>query len=217
MFLLFALSVVPVVQQLRSAVFLIDGRARYEARYVDSLPIRFAGQTVSIADDQAYTRDGSQRAVRGIASILVNGRPVTSSADARIRPGLENMGRYHRWISAGAFTDRLTGKRFLLVSRQRGHPSAPRIDLLRIDGSGHVAVQTGTYAMRSRSFLQYQVISSLGDEAQTVFDLEYWRPPPFIVLSVLGPWVGLAASVVWLAWDFIVGSRATRRAPPRIE
>ncbi len=207
---LLLVSIVPVVQQVRSAIFWSDGRARYKQHYVDSLPIRFGGHTVSVADDQAHTGDGSQRAVRGLASVLVDGRPIASSEEARVRPGLDNVSRYHRWISVDGFTDRVTGERFLLVARLREHRYSPRIDLLRIDANGDLSFRRVTYALRSESFPQFRVISGLGDESHDVYDFAYWVLP-FMTLAVVGPWVGVVVSIAWLCWQFWTEYRARRR------
>jgi len=49
-----------------------------------------------------------------------------------------------------------------------------------------------------------------------VYDYAYWYLPPFMAVSVLGPWVGVVVSIAWLCWQFWTeyGARRRRRSAP---
>lgn len=198
MLVLLGVSALSVTQQLREASFHAKGREAYESEPTLSLPIEFAGQTVRMVDALPHSKDRSPRSQSAEVSVLVNDTVVLAPGTAEVRAGLDDLGRYHRWIAVRRFTEKATNRSVLLIGRLRAPGSRMDVDLVSIQSDGTRAIRSISSADRGESYPVHRVLAALGDESLVVHPFQFWTFLPVLLLPLTGPWIGLGVSLVVL-------------------
>ncbi len=198
MLVLFGVSALSVTQQLRESSFYAKGRVAYESEPTLSLPVEFAGQTVRIVDALPHSKDRSQRSQSAEVSVVVNDTVVLEPGTAEVRAGLDDLGRYHRWIAVRRFTEKATNRSVLLIGRLRAPGSRMDVDLVSIQSDGTRAIRSISSADRGESYPVNRVLAALGDESLVVHPFQFWTLLPVLLLPLTGPWIGLGVSLVVL-------------------
>lgn len=131
-------SALSVVQTAREILLGVIGDHLYEEAALQQRTFAFAGHAFSVADDQPQSGTGSQTEQDGTIQPLIDGQPLGPSSHARVRPGLEDLGRYHLWYDAWLFRERTTGNSTLWLARrlQRGEGDSPRFEVTVVEPDG---------------------------------------------------------------------------------
>lgn len=135
---LVAVSLFAVVQTIRELLLWERGRAQFADESVSARPISFAGRTWSVTDNQPFTPGAGYTEFEGAIQPTVDGRPLGMPSRAKVRRGLADLGRYHRWYDAWLFRERGSGQRTLWLARrlQAMESDAPRFELVTISEAG---------------------------------------------------------------------------------
>lgn len=198
MLVLLGVAALSVTQQLREASFDAKGREAFESEPTLSLPVEFAGQRVRIVDALPHSKDGSQSSQSAEVSVLVNDTVVLAPGTAEVRAGLDDLGRYHRWIAVRRFTEKATNRSVLLIGRLRATGSRMEVDLVSIQSDGTRSIRSISSDERGESYPVHRVRAALGDESLAVYPFQFWTFLPVLLLPLTGPWIGLGVSLVVL-------------------
>ncbi|QJR37039.1 hypothetical protein [Gemmatimonas groenlandica] len=213
MLVLLGVSAVSVTQQLREASFNAKGRVAFESEPMLSLPVEFAGQSVRMVDALPHSKDRSQVSQSAEASVLVNDTVVLAARTAEVRAGMENLGRYHRWITVQRFAEQTTKRSFLLIGRLRPPGRRMDVDLVSIQSDGTRSIRSISSDNRGESYPVHRVLAALGDESLDVYPFQYWTFLPILLLPLSGPWIGLGVSIVVLGIKALTGTWYRRSRP----
>ncbi len=191
-----AVSAFPIVQDVREEAFWKAGNDRFHERQLLALPLSFAGRSITIDDPLPRGGPRSEASEPSAARVLLDGREVLPMAPAMVRPGRDDLGRYHLWIDAWIFTDRRTGESSLYLGRrQRASAASGRsYDLLRLHTNGTYELRQLSFADRARSYPIWRTIQFLNDGAESVY--------PFSLTNV---WPGLLVPVLYPRATFLLG------------
>lgn len=204
------LSVIPIVQSVRELGFWRNGMARFEEQPAYELPIRFAGHVIMVEDTLAHTDTRSQDEVPGTARVLIDGREVLPALPARIRPGLNTIGRYVFWVDANVITDKRTGERaFYLARRRKASLFGGRsYDLLRMSADGSYTLRRLSSSQRAESYPVWRTVQFLHDIAEPAYDFSVLAIWPSIIVPGIYPLATLVLGIVLV----VLGRWRARRA-----
>jgi hypothetical protein len=126
-----------------------------------------------------------------------------------VRPGLNDMGRYHLWIDAWTFTDRRSGDTALFLGR-RLEPAAKgnSYEIIRIGADGTYTVRHLSRSQRAESYPIFRTVQFLSDHSESVYNFSLTNVWPSIVVPILYPWISSLIGMVLL----MVGIRRARTA-----
>jgi hypothetical protein len=139
-----AVSLASIVQSFREYGLWERGSHQYEELSILERPFRFAGDSFTIADTHPYSPPGegaytSEAAVPGTIQILKNQSPLGPPSLAEVRPGRNDLGRYHLWFDAWVFRDRQSGDSALWMARRiEADGSGPRYEVITVTDDGIV-------------------------------------------------------------------------------
>jgi hypothetical protein len=206
---LIALSLLAVAQSVREITLWEYGRRKYSEDSPLGRAISFAGHTFSVADDQPDDGTHSQTEYDGTIQPVMDGKPLGPPSHARVRRGLDDLGRYHTWYDAWLFTDRTTADTTLWLARrlQATEQSVPRFELTVVDGSGQVRRRV---LSRWALDLDYRVFRG----TQFVRE-DLWTVMPLSLVSLLGYVPPLLA--LFPIGSFLLGVRLLRRSRRKTE
>ncbi len=135
-------SCISIIQSFREYLLSESGDRRYEERSLLERPFRFAGESFTVVDEHPYNPPGegeytSEAEVPGTIQVLRNGSPMGAPSRARIRPGRNDLGRYHLWFDAWVFRDRQSGDSALWMARRiQREESRPLFEVTTITEHG---------------------------------------------------------------------------------
>ena len=200
---LVSVSFLAVAQTVREVALWELGSRKYAEESSQERTFRFAGHTFTVADDQPADGTHSQTEYDGTIQPLMDGRPLGPPSRARIRRGLEDLGRYHLWYDAWLFADRARGDTSLWLARrlQETDQSVPRFELTVVDAVGRADRRVLSRWALDRDYRVFRGTQFVREGGWTVMPLSLTGVagfvPPFLVLFPIG--------------SFLVGMRLLRR------
>jgi len=211
---LVVLSLIPAVQQARAIGAWELGALRFEEELVLELPIEFAGRRVEISDPMPRLRRYSEDAFPSRAGVLVDGKEVLAPVRTMVRPGRDDLGRYHSWIDAGIFRHRPSGVRTLYLARRVESPDTGerRYDVLILRPNQPVEVLSLSHAELPKNYPIMRTLQFLIDDDLSLYPFSFlefmWVIYP--VVPFVYPWLTL---IVGATWSFRYGRRSRRSQP----
>lgn len=211
---LLSLTAIPIVQQVRDHWFRTAGRRAYTESPATENPLRFGGRVLRVEDrapdGAAAPNPGAE--VWRTARVLLDGAELLTEAPLRVRTIREqdDLGRYHFWIYARIFEDRATGAEQLWLGRRvhQGEGPRPLFEVVTVDRTGAVTVDTVGLDDRADSYPLYRTLRFLSPAAMAAFEFTLLDGWPGLFVPVLFPWVAFGAGLLATGW----GMARTRRA-----
>ena len=150
-------SALSIVQTIREIALFEIGRSAYSETLLRNVPIRFAGRLVSVSDDQPNNASHSQQQVDGILRLTIDSTLLAPSY-ARVRPGIDDLGRYHGWLNAWIFRSFARSDSTLWLARriQPSESKQPRYEFTIIGSDGNVDSNTVWGWQLATSYLRYR-------------------------------------------------------------
>lgn len=185
--LLVVVSLASIVQSIREIVLFEAGYRRYEEQSLLERPFVFAGRSFTLEDDHPYIprEPGgytSEAGYPGTIRVLMDGVPLTAPAHAIVRPGRDDLGRYHLWFDAWVFRDRHTGDRTLWMAQriQENGAHLPEFEVITMNEAGALERQRLRWYQLGRDYLVFRA-------TQFVSDGSFFRMPLSMTEAVIFP------------------------------
>lgn len=189
-FLLIALSIASVVQSVREVVLWEGGQSRYDERFITQRRFRFAGQSFEVVDEHPYAPRSGEAEVPGTIRLLANGSMIGAPSRAEVRPGHDDLGRYHLWFDARIFRDRRSGDSTLWMARRIGADgSSPRFEVTTIRADGARTRRLFRTHQLGRSYPLFRTTQFLRGSSFWVVPLsvlDFGIFPPFLLVFPIG-------------------------------
>jgi hypothetical protein len=185
-------SLLSVIQTGREIALWEFGRRAYDEQYPQDRTFSFAGHTFSVTDDQPVDSEHSQTAHEGTIQLLLDGHPLGPLSRARVRRGLQDLGRYHLWLSARIFRDRVTGEKSLWLARrlQPTEGDSPEFEVTEVTHAGGHETRIFSAYQLGAEYRRFRATQIVRDGLWTVFPLSLSEvagfAPVFLLLFPFG-------------------------------
>jgi hypothetical protein len=189
--LLVLFSLAAIVQSTREYALWETGQRTYDEDSFLALPIVFGGHSFDIRDDQPRDTAYSEDEYEGSVQWMRDGAPYESPSRARIRPGRNDIGRYHLWLDAWRFYERATGRTSLWLVRrlQPGNTGRPQFEVITVEQDGSTRLQRLRTWELGRSFPLFRATQFVRDGTSSAIPLsmlEAFIFPPILLVFPVG-------------------------------
>ncbi|CAN5673055.1 hypothetical protein BH23GEM6_BH23GEM6_10220 [soil metagenome] len=208
---LVTVSLVSIIQSIREVVLLVRGYERYEEDSLLERPFAFGDRSFTLEDDHPYIPrepDGhtSEAGFPGTIRVMMDGAPLTERAHAIVRPGRNDLGRYHLWFDAWVFLDRHTGERKLWMAQriQENGARFPEFEVITVSQNGALERQRLGWYQLGRNYPLFRA-------TQFISDGSFFRMPLSMAEAVVFPVFVLVFPLGTLALGLLLLRGQSRR------
>lgn len=192
--ILIVISGVSIVQSTREYLLWESGDG-VEQRDIRDRAFRFAGRSFTVEDEHPYIprRQGeynSEAAVPGTIRLTSGGSVLGAPSRAEVRPGRNDLGRYHTWFDAAVFRDTRSGDSVLWMARRiQPEGSRPVFEVVTVSADGTQNTRVLRAYQLGQSYPLFRSTQFLRGSTFFVVPLsvlEFFVFPPLLLLFPFG-------------------------------